>query len=235
MKICPFCGAENDEEAVQCRCCKKIPDPDPGPGAEAEQEAGRSPNPCPNCGFDNDDDAGFCGKCGKPVTPREQEPEGTAVRAEPDSADKPDSPPWRCGSCGERLEATFDICWKCGTRRNVAKFGQSAVIDVARLVEENKEKWANFNLTEVNDCIVRLGVFEGEFHWHRHDLEDELFYVLSGKLLLDLEGKTVELLPNQGYTVPCAVPHRTRALEKTVVLMVEKSTVNPAGDAGGDR
>ena len=110
------------------------------------------------------------------------------------------------------------------------KFGQSVVVDVNKLVRENKEKWINFNLTEVNDCVVRLGIFDGEFHWHKHAREDELFYVLEGKLLLDLEGSTLELVPGQGYTVPRAVLHRTRAKEKTVVLMVEKNTVNPKGD-----
>jgi len=112
-----------------------------------------------------------------------------------------------------------------------AKSGQSTVLDVNTLVKNNKEKWINFNLTEVNDCIVRLGIFDGEFHWHKHDDEDELFFVLEGKLLLDLEGETLELAPGQGYTVPRTVLHRTRAKEKTVVLMVEKNTVNPKGDA----
>jgi len=111
-----------------------------------------------------------------------------------------------------------------------AKFGQTQVIDVARMVRENTEKWINFNLTEVNDCIVRLGIFEGEFHWHKHEAEDELFFVLEGALLLDLETGTLELLPQQGYTVPRRVLHRTRAREKTVVLMVERNTVNPKGD-----
>ena len=110
------------------------------------------------------------------------------------------------------------------------KFGQAQVIDVSRMVRENTEKWINFNLTEVNDCIVRLGIFEGEFHWHKHEAEDELFFVLEGTLLLDLEGKTLELRPQQGYTVPRRVLHRTRAREKTVVLMVERNTVNPKGD-----
>ena len=111
-----------------------------------------------------------------------------------------------------------------------AKFGQAQVIDVARMVRENTEKWINFNLTEVNDCIVRLGIFEGEFHWHKHEAEDELFFVLEGALLLDLETGTLELLPQQGYTVPRRVLHRTWAREKTVVLMVERNTVNPKGD-----
>lgn len=110
------------------------------------------------------------------------------------------------------------------------KFGQSLVIDISQLVSENKEKWTNINLTEVNDSIVRLGIFEGEFHWHQHDREDELFIVLEGKLLLDLEAETLELTPFQGYTVPRRILHRTRAAEKTVVLMVEGSTVNPKGD-----
>ena len=110
------------------------------------------------------------------------------------------------------------------------KFGQAQIIDVARMVLENKEKWINFNLTEVNDAIVRLGIFEGEFHWHKHEAEDELFFVLEGTLLLDLEGQTLELRPQQGYTVPRRVLHRTRAREKTVVLMVERNTVNPKGD-----
>ncbi len=110
------------------------------------------------------------------------------------------------------------------------KFGQAETIDVSKLVGENKEKWVNINLTEVNESIVRLGIFEGEFHWHKHHLEDELFFVLDGRLLLDLEGRTLELKPLQGYTVPRMTLHRTRAEEKTVVLMVEGKTVNPRGD-----
>ena len=111
------------------------------------------------------------------------------------------------------------------------KFGQAETIDVTRLVRANKEKWVNINLTEVNESIVRLGIFEGEFHWHKHNGEDELFFVLEGRLLLDLEGRTLELTPHQGYTVPRMTLHRTRAKEKTVVLMVEGNTVNPKGDA----
>lgn len=112
----------------------------------------------------------------------------------------------------------------------VDKLGQSSLIDINKIVESCREKWINFNLTEVNDCIVRLGIVEGEFHWHKHDQEDEFFFVVEGKLLLDLENETLELSPGQGYTVPMKILHRTRAKEKTVMLMVEKSTVNPKGD-----
>ncbi len=108
--------------------------------------------------------------------------------------------------------------------------GQLNVFDIDEIVSSTKEKWTNHSLTEVNDCLVRLGIFEGEFHWHHHDREDELFLVLSGKLLLDLEGRTIELMPNQGFTVPKGVEHRTRAKERTVVIMVEGNTVRPTGD-----
>ncbi|MGA1821353.1 MAG: cupin domain-containing protein [Thermoplasmatota archaeon] len=108
--------------------------------------------------------------------------------------------------------------------------GHMRVIDIDGLVDRTEVKWINHDLTRINDSVVRLGIFEGEFHWHHHDREDELFLVLSGKLLLDLEDRTVELLPRQGFTVPRGVEHRTRAEERTVVIMVEGSTVKPAGD-----
>ena len=108
--------------------------------------------------------------------------------------------------------------------------GQLQVLDVNDLVANTKEKWINYTLSHVNSSVVRLGIFEGEFHWHHHDLEDELFFVLSGKLLLDLKDRTYELVPNQGFTVPKGVEHRTRAKERTVVLMVEGDTVKPKGD-----
>jgi len=111
-----------------------------------------------------------------------------------------------------------------------AKFGQSKLIDLPGLVALCKEKWNNLAISQVNDSVVRLGVIEGEYHWHQHEREDEFFFVLDGKLLLDLKNKTVELLPQQGYTVPKGVVHRTRAPERTVILMIEQSTTKPEGD-----
>lgn len=110
------------------------------------------------------------------------------------------------------------------------KLGHSKILDIQKFLDSCTEKWINFSLTEINDSIIRLGIFEGEFHWHKHDEEDEFFFVISGKLLLDLDNEILELLPNQGYTVPRKVFHRTRAKEKTIVLMVEGNTVNPKGD-----
>ena len=104
------------------------------------------------------------------------------------------------------------------------------VVDVGALVEACAHPWYNQTLTRVNDSIVRLGVIQGEYHWHKHDDEDEFFYVVSGTLLIDLEGRTVTLRPLQGFTIPRGVVHRTRAPERTVILMVEGAGVVPTGD-----
>jgi mannose-6-phosphate isomerase-like protein (cupin superfamily) len=110
------------------------------------------------------------------------------------------------------------------------RFGPLELIDVQKLHEDCREDWFNQTLCQVNDCVVRLGVVKGEFHWHKHDHEDEFFYVVEGRLLIDLENQTLELRPQQGLTVPKGVVHRTRAPERTVVLMVEGSSVTPTGD-----
>ena len=110
------------------------------------------------------------------------------------------------------------------------KYGPLEVVDAGALVDANQEPWWNQSLCVVNDSVARIGVFHGEFHWHKHDAEDELFFVLEGTLLLDLEGRTVELKPRQGMVVPRGVMHRTRAPERTVVLMVEPVSVVPTGD-----
>jgi mannose-6-phosphate isomerase-like protein (cupin superfamily) len=110
------------------------------------------------------------------------------------------------------------------------KFGFLEPIDVPSLVAARKEKWSNQTLCQVNDCVVRLGVLQGEFHWHKHNAEDEFFFVLEGRLLIDLKDKTIVLEPHQGFAVPRGILHRTRAPERTAVLMVEESGVNPTGD-----
>jgi len=110
------------------------------------------------------------------------------------------------------------------------KFGFLEKIDVDAIRGAVTEPWFNQSLCRVNDCVVRLGVIQGEFHWHKHDLEDEFFYVVDGRLFIDLEGRTVELGPNQGFTVPRGVMHRTRAPEKTAMLMIEGASVKPTGD-----
>lgn len=110
------------------------------------------------------------------------------------------------------------------------KLGFLKLIDVPGLVAACDDEWYNQTLCQVNDCVVRLGIMQGEFHWHKHDQEDEFFFVLQGKFLIDLEGETITLEVHQGYTIPRGVVHRTRAPERAVILMMEGSTVQPTGD-----
>ena len=110
------------------------------------------------------------------------------------------------------------------------KFGHLDKIDIPCLVQTCNDKWFNQTLTRVNDSVVRLGIVEGEYHWHKHDEDDEFFFVLEGQLLIDLEDRTIELNPNQGITISKGILHRPRAPKKTVMLMIETFAIQPTGD-----
>jgi mannose-6-phosphate isomerase-like protein (cupin superfamily) len=110
------------------------------------------------------------------------------------------------------------------------KYGPLEVIDMAKLIEECTKKWQNISLCTVNNSVIRLAVIEGEFHWHKHDKEDEFFFVLDGLLLIDLEEKLIELKPKQSITIPKGVLHRTRAPVRSSVLIIEDINVKPIGD-----
>jgi uncharacterized cupin superfamily protein len=94
------------------------------------------------------------------------------------------------------------------------KFDPLALIDVSQLAKSVTDQWYNQTLCRVNDSVVRLGIMQGEYHWHKHNNDDEFFYVLNGRFIIDLEGRSVELLPNQGFVVPKGVMHCMRAPEK---------------------
>jgi mannose-6-phosphate isomerase-like protein (cupin superfamily) len=115
------------------------------------------------------------------------------------------------------------------TRLDV-KFGPLEPIDVPALAAACTDRWFNQTLTRVNESVVRLGVVQGEYHWHKHEGDDEFFYCVEGRFLIDLEDRTIELGPGQGVTVPKGTPHRPRAPERTVILMVETAAVVPTGD-----
>ncbi len=104
------------------------------------------------------------------------------------------------------------------------------LIDVHAVPDADKFKWFNQTLCQVNGSVVRMAAIEGEYHWHKHDEDDEFFYVVDGKLLIDLEDRVVELGPGQGFVVPKTVVHRTRAPQRTTILMVENAGIIPTGN-----
>ena len=114
--------------------------------------------------------------------------------------------------------------------RSASTFAPLVRFDVAAEAALH-QPWFNQTLTQVDDAVVRLGVLEGDFHWHKHDDEDEFFMVLSGHLSIEIEGKeTIELGPNQAVTVPKGVMHCPHARGRTHVLMIERASVRPTGD-----
>jgi mannose-6-phosphate isomerase-like protein (cupin superfamily) len=115
------------------------------------------------------------------------------------------------------------------THLNV-RFGPLERLDVPALVAACTDRWYNQTLCRVNDAVVRLGVVQGEYHWHKHDADDEFFYVVEGRFWIDLEDRVIELGPGQGVVVPMGVLHRPRAPERTVILMVETAGIVPTGD-----
>jgi len=128
------------------------------------------------------------------------------------------------------------------TRLNILH-GPLELIDINKMAADCYFRWFNQTLCKVNDSVVRVGIIEGEYHWHKHDHDDEFFFVVDGKLLIDLEdrspdqesfadgvpGRTVELAPGQGFVVPKTVVHRTRAPQRTIILMVENAGIIPTG------
>jgi mannose-6-phosphate isomerase-like protein (cupin superfamily) len=104
------------------------------------------------------------------------------------------------------------------------------IIDEKALADACEYRWYNQTLCKVNESVVRLGVIQGEYHWHKHERDDEFFYVVEGRLLIDLEGHTVTISARQGFVVPKGTVHRTRAPERTVILMVENAGIIPTGN-----
>jgi mannose-6-phosphate isomerase-like protein (cupin superfamily) len=114
------------------------------------------------------------------------------------------------------------------TRLNI-EYQPLEVIDEKSLADACPYQWYNQTLCKVNESVVRRGVVRGEYHWHKHDHDDEFFYVVEGQLIIDLPERIVELNARQGFVVPKGVMHRTRATERTVILMVENAGIVPTG------
>ena len=115
------------------------------------------------------------------------------------------------------------------THLNVLQ-GPLELIDVPKIAAAVTDQWWNQTLCRVNDSVVRLGVMQGEYHWHKHDDLDEFFFCLDGLFIIDLEDRSIELHPQQGFVVPKGVVHRTRAPQRTTIMMVEGADIVPTGD-----
>jgi mannose-6-phosphate isomerase-like protein (cupin superfamily) len=107
---------------------------------------------------------------------------------------------------------------------------QLVKFNVHDLTIEIEDDWKNFVVSEINDHVVRLSVLQRDFHWHSHSKSDEVFYVIQGKLFVDLEDRTEELRSGEMITIPMNVKHRTRSKERTIILCFESMDNDVTGD-----
>ena len=103
-------------------------------------------------------------------------------------------------------------------------------IDVPKIIAETNDKWFNQTLCKVNSSVLRLGIFEGEFHLHKHENDDEVFFVLDGSLIIETEKGNFNLEKYEGVCIPKGILHRPIAHKKTIVLMIENEGIKPTGD-----
>ena len=108
-------------------------------------------------------------------------------------------------------------------------------VSFSKKFELFKDYWSPKIVGDLNDSYVKIAKFKGEFVWHKHDLEDELFLVVKGNLLIKLRDRELSLEPGEFVIIPKGVEHMPVALDEVRVVLIEpKSTVN-TGDVGGER
>ena len=110
------------------------------------------------------------------------------------------------------------------------KYGYLEKIKVPEIVSECKDKWFNQTLCKVNSSVLRLGIFEGEYHLHKHDNDDEVFFVIEGEMTLETEKGLIELKQYEGICVPKGSMHRPISPKRSIVLMIENEGIKPLGD-----
>ena len=104
------------------------------------------------------------------------------------------------------------------------------VIEPRQVAENLKELWSPRIIAEVDDSFVKVAKIKGEFPWHSHEMEDELFMVLEGEMSIELEDSRVKLKTGDLHVVPKGTAHRPSAAEECLILLFEKKTTRHTGD-----
>ena len=108
-------------------------------------------------------------------------------------------------------------------------------INLAEKLGKFSAHWSPRIVAELNGQHVKLVKFRGEFVWHQHEHEDELFYVVRGSFRMELRDRTVELREGEMFVVPRGVEHRPVADEEVAVMLFEPAATVNTGNAGGDK
>jgi mannose-6-phosphate isomerase-like protein (cupin superfamily) len=108
-------------------------------------------------------------------------------------------------------------------------------INLADKLTQFDEQWSPRIVAELNGQHVKLAKLQGEFVWHKHDREDELFHVLKGRLVIEFRDGAVELGPGECLVVPRGVEHKPVAEEECHVLMFEPAGTLNTGNLRNER
>jgi len=103
-------------------------------------------------------------------------------------------------------------------------------INIAQKFGLFDEQWTPKIIASLNGQDVKLARLEGEFVWHSHDLEDELFYVVKGELILEMHDNTVILKAGEMFVVPRGVEHKPIAEKEVLVMLFEPSDIKHTGN-----
>ncbi len=102
--------------------------------------------------------------------------------------------------------------------------------DLTGIIDSIDEAWSPVDVAYVNDQVLRIALFHGSYHWHKHDDEDELFFVYRGGIRIELEEETVQLSEGQLCVIPKGVLHKPEADESSLVILFEPRELKSRGD-----
>lgn len=108
-------------------------------------------------------------------------------------------------------------------------------VNMAEKFKLFQEHWSPKIVGEVNDCYLKLVKFKGEFVWHHHDVEDEMFMVIKGRFVMKLKDKDVQLEEGEFIIIPHGVEHMPVADEEVEVLLIEPKTTLNTGNVKNER
>jgi mannose-6-phosphate isomerase-like protein (cupin superfamily) len=109
------------------------------------------------------------------------------------------------------------------------------VVNVSEKLSQFSDYWSPRIAGELNDCYVKLVKLKGEFVWHHHDDEDELFFVIKGQLLMRLRDGDVRINPGEFLIVPRGVEHMPVAEEEVHLMLLEPKTTLNTGNVRNER
>jgi mannose-6-phosphate isomerase-like protein (cupin superfamily) len=144
-------------------------------------------------------------------------------------------PAFTAFSCGGRYPQATERRSVRPPGKPIVNDSQTQKVNLSEKLQQFTERWSPRIVGELNGQHVKLVKVEGEFVWHHHEREDELFLVLRGRLAIHLRERVIELDEGEFFIVPRGVEHKPVAEGEAHVLLLEPSSTLNTGNVRGDR